>query len=146
MREVAIGDGESIKLKGSTMTLFHFEQEFDEDMMAKLSDLAPLIQNADNLGQRLEAGDFGALKGFKSMTILRYAWAMNKTANKNIQSFKPWLEKHQDTINPFDADVLEPIVKELTKGCFRGSGVDAKISPQGEQPDGRTQSSNDDNQ
>ena len=143
MRTVEI-DGQELELEGSTLTLLHFEQEFDEDMLPKIAELAQAAQSFDKLGKELQKGNFGVLKGFKSMTILRIAWALNKTANDRVPAFKQWLEKHNP--DPFNRELLETTILEAQEGCFRQRRDNAEISRVGGEPKGRPESGNDDNQ
>mgnify|MGYP000642077724 CR=1 FL=1 len=144
MRKVTI-EGKELELKGSTLTLLHFEQEFDEDMMGKIAELGQVANSLENLGQELQAGNFGALKDLKAMTLLRLAWALNKTAVRNVPNFEQWLEENEE-ISPFNAGFLQNVIEEVMSGCFRGTGANAKIPEAGEQPEGvKPQLSNDSN-
>ena len=144
MRTVKI-EGKELELKGSTLTLLHFEQEFDEDMMGKIAELGQIANSLEDLGTKLKAGNFGALKDLKAMTLLRLAWALNKTAVSSAPNFEQWLAENEE-ISPFNADFLKNVIEEVMSGCFRGTGANAKIPEAGEQPEGvKPQLSNDSN-
>ena len=132
MRTIEIEDGNELKLHGSALTLFYFEEEFDEDMLGKIVELAALAQNMQSVGKDLETGNLGALKGIKVTNLLRIAWALNKTAVPNVPIFEQWLREN-DHISPFNFELIEGIVKEATNGCFRGATDNEEISEAGEE-------------
>jgi len=128
MRTINIED-KKIKLHGSTLTLFLFEQEFNEDMLGKIAELAKVATSLENLGEALENGDFSALSNLKSMTILRIGWALNKsaTSSKTFPNFEEWLRENEE-ISPFNPEFILGVVEETMKGCFRGTGVVTEVS------------------
>lgn len=119
MRTINIED-KKIKLHGSALTLFYFEEEFREDMLGKIAELAQVAQNFEELGEALENGDFSVLSNLKVTTILKVGWALNKSAVPNIPFFEQWLRENEG-ISPLNPDFLLGVVEEATSGCFRGA-------------------------
>ena len=133
MRTIEIEDGNELKLHGSALTLFYFEEEFDEDMLGKIVELAALAQNMQSVGKELESGNLAALQGIKVNTLLKIAWALNKTAKGGVfPSLEEWLRNHE-YISPFNFDLIEAIVQETMNGCFRGATDNGEVPEIGEE-------------
>ena len=128
MRTIEI-EGNELKLHGSALTLFYFEEEFDEDMLGKIVELAQTAQSFDNIGKSLEKGDLSALGNLKATTILKVGWALSKTANSKgiFPNFEEWLRDNEE-VSPFDGDLLLAIVEEATSGCFPSGRNDGQVS------------------
>lgn len=121
MREVTIGD-KTLRLRGSALSLLHYQQEFGRDL---LGDLVGMMTGLSGI-QGLSGGEIDASKldfsRLDSVAILRLVWTLARTAaggmNVPFPSFVKWLEEHED-IDIFDVELLSSAMEEAKKIFFR---------------------------
>lgn len=120
MREVQVGD-KKLRLKGSTLSLLHYQQEFGRDL---LGDMVGMVAGLTGF-QALSGGEVDPSKldfsRLDSVAILRLVWTLARTAagvGGQFPSFTRWLEEHED-IDIFDPDLLAAAMEEATKIFFR---------------------------
>ncbi len=120
MREVTIGD-KTLRLKGSTLSLLHYQQEFGRDL---LGDMVGMVAGLTGF-QALSGGEVDPSKldfsRLDSVAILRLVWTLARTAagvGGQFPSFTRWLEEHED-IDIFDPDLLTAAMEEAKKIFFR---------------------------
>ena len=106
MREVNIG-GKDYKVVASPITLFFYKKEFKSDLLGDLMTLRGLENNPE---------------AFDGELILRFAWAMIKTAKLGMPfpTFEQWLAS-LEYINFEDTEMILNIVEEAQEGFFRGN-------------------------
>lgn len=121
MREVTIGD-KTLRLKGSALSLLHYQQEFGRDL---LGDMVAMMTGLAGF-QGLSGGEIDPSKldfsRLDSVAILRLIWTLARTAagaGGQFPSFVRWLEENED-INIFDPDLLTAAMEEAQKIFFRG--------------------------
>lgn len=121
MREVQVGD-KKLRLKGSVLSLLHYQQEFGRDL---LGDMAGMVAGLTGF-QALSGGEVDPSKldfsRLDSVAILRLVWTLARTAagaGGQFPSFVRWLEDNED-INIFDPDLLTAVMEEAQKIFFRG--------------------------
>jgi len=121
MREVTIGD-KTLRLKGSTLSLLHYQQEFGRDL---LGDMVGMVAGLTGF-QAISGGEVDPSKldfsRLDSVAILRLVWTLARTAagvGGQFPSFTRWLEEHED-IDIFDPELMTAVMEEATKIFFRG--------------------------
>jgi hypothetical protein len=105
MREVNIG-GKDYKVVASPITLFFYKKEFKSDLLGDLMSLRGLEYDPE---------------AFDGELILRFAWAMIKTAKLGMPfpTFEQWLAS-LEYVNFEDTEMILNIVEEAQEGFFRG--------------------------
>ena len=119
MREVQVGD-KTLRLRGSTLSLLHYNQEFGRDLLADLVGMMTGLAGIQVLASGGEADPAKLdLSKLDSVALLRLIWTLARTAaGAPIPSFQRWLEEYED-INIFDPDLLAAAMEEATKIFFR---------------------------
>lgn len=123
MKEIVIGDGKVLRLKGSVLSLLHYHQEFGRDLFGDLVGMVTGLAGFQALSNDGEV-DLSKLDLSKldSIALLRLIWTLARTAagaGGQFPSFARWLEENED-INIFDLDLLAAVMEEAQKIFFRG--------------------------
>ena len=121
MREVQVGDGKVLRLKGSPLSLLYYQQEFGRDLLGDLAGMLTGLVGA----QALAVGKVDATKlnfsALDSVAILRLVWTLARTdvgpAGK-FPGFEAWLAENED-LNIFDVDLLQAVFEEVQQAFFR---------------------------
>ena len=120
MREVTIGD-KTLRLKGSTLSLLHYQQEFGRDL---LGDMVGMVAGLTGFQALTNGGEIDPskldLSKLDSVAILRLIWTLARTAtgvSSPFPSFMKWLEEHED-IDIFDPELLTAAMEEAKKIFF----------------------------
>ena len=121
MREVTVGD-KTLRLRGSALSLLHYQQEFGRDLLGDMVGMMTGLAGFQAFSNGAEVDpsklDFSRLD---SVAILRLVWTLARTAagvGGQFPSFTRWLEEHED-IDIFDPDLLTAVMEEATKIFFR---------------------------
>jgi hypothetical protein len=125
MREVQIGD-KSIRLRGSSLSLLYYQQEFGRDLVGDLSSMITSIVGTEVVkGGNFDASKFNVsainFSAIDSVAILRLIWVLARTdAGKTgrFPSFEQWLAENEE-ISIFDDDLLSAVMEEAPKCFFR---------------------------
>ncbi|OJF16918.1 MAG: hypothetical protein A6D91_08955 [Bacillaceae bacterium G1] len=122
MKEIVIGDGKVLRLKGSPLSLLYYRQEFGSDLLGDLVGMVTAIAGA----QALQTGEIDPsklnLNALDSVAILRLIWTLAKTAegpSKQFPSFETWLAQTEE-LNIFNGSLLQAIFEEVQRAFFRG--------------------------
>lgn len=108
MREIKLGN-KGIKIKATPIALLFYKQEFNGDLISKISEMEKIKKDASKM-------DF--------LFMLQMTWAMAKAEQfgnkKSFPSFELWLSEF-DNVDFSDQDTLVAILEEATDGFFRGA-------------------------
>src|SRR5690606_9477837 len=120
MREVTVGD-KTLRLRGSALSLLHYQQEFGRDL---LGDLVGMLTALTGL-EMLQSGQVDAeklnLAGLDTVAILRLIWTLARTdagPGGKFPGFETWLAENEE-LNIFDTDLLQAVFEEVQRAFFR---------------------------
>jgi hypothetical protein len=121
VREVQVGD-KTLRLRGSALSLLHYNQEFGRDLLADLVGMMTGLAGIQVLASGGEADPAKLdLSKLDSVALLRLIWTLARTAagvGGQFPSFARWLEEHED-IDIFDPELMTAVMEEATKIFFR---------------------------
>ena len=122
MREITIGD-KTLRLRGSALSLLHYNQEFGRDLLADLVGMMTGLAGIQALASGDEADPAKLdLSKLDTVALLRLIWTLARTAagvGGQFPSFARWLEENE-YIDIFDAGLMTAAMTEATKIFFRG--------------------------
>lgn len=124
MREIQVGET-TMKLRGNTLSLYHYNNEFKRDLMGDLAQMMVAIAGIDALNQKedkeLDVSNIN-LAGLDMIAILRIVWVLNRTAAGGpatpFPSFGDWIEKNED-VDVLDSTLLAAVMEEVKRCFFR---------------------------
>lgn len=120
MREITIGD-KTLRLRGSALSLLHYQQEFGRDLLGDLFKMFSTMTGRKVLHpDSIDVGDMD-FESLDSVSILRLIWTLARTAagiSSPFPSFMKWVEENED-IDIFDPELLTAAMEEAKKIFFR---------------------------